>query len=150
MNNRIDKEIADKMLALPDSREQLEMIRELQDLERAVEALGSRFTKASDLIGVPVHIRDAWSMEITDNGAPKTVVVFQVITVDDAEVHHIMQSKTGPRAQIADYFSKFRAVGVERQLLDYQLVESGKDNGQPNRAVIWARAPKSIAAKGKK
>lgn len=130
--------------AMP-AREQLEMLQELQELEADIEGLQEGTTAASKLLDKPLDVIDAWRTEITDKDELKSVVCFRVQLQETGEQHIVMQSATSIREKYANYFGKFKALGMQRVLKDYAFVESDKERAG-NKAIILRRVAKSVGA----
>lgn len=126
---------------VPTSREQLEMLIELNALEKTVESLGEKTTKPTDLAdsGVVFDILDCWFTEIRDGDEMKKVVCFQIQETDTGLNHIVMQGSGSVRDTYANYFGAFKAVGVPKRLANYRYVYSEKTYAAGNKAVILER-----------
>lgn len=134
---------------LPTNREQLEMLIELQNLERTIESIGEKTTKPSDLVdsGVVFDILDAWFTEVRDGDELKQVVCFQLEEVETGINHIVMQSRGSIRDTFANYFGAHKAVGMPKRLANYRMVWTEKTYKAGNPAAVFERVrPQAISA----
>lgn len=126
---------------LPTNREQLEMLIELQNLERTIESIGEKTTKPSDLVesGVVFDILDAWFTEVRDGDEMKQVVCFQLEEVETGINHIVMQTRGSIRDTFANYFGAHKAVGMPKRLANYRMVWTEKTYKAGNPAAIFER-----------
>lgn len=132
----------DQLIALlPQNREQLEMMIELNALEKTIESLGEKTTKPSDLVesGVVFDILDAWFTEIRDKDELKKVVCFQIEEVETGVNHVVMQGAGSVRDHYANYFGANKAYGIPKRLANYRYVWSEKTYTAGNPAAILER-----------
>jgi len=126
---------------LPTNREQLEMLIELNNLERTIESIGEKTTKPSDLVesGVVFDILDGWFTEVRDGDEMKQVVCFQLEEVETGINHIVMQSRGSIRDTYANYFGAHKAVGMPKRLANYRMVWTEKTYKAGNPAAIFER-----------
>jgi len=132
---------------VPQTREQFEMIRELQEAEAALDGLElpKKTSKELAASGEVFDIIDAFSTAITgkdDN--PKTVVVFMCENEVNG-VFAVMKDGNSINLQYAEFFAKFKAIGRPQRRNGYNFIERldlPKKAG--NHPIVLAKAPKTV------
>lgn len=130
---------------VPTNREQLDMIIEMEALQKQIDNLGIKTTKPTLLCdsGIVFDIVDAYDTEIRDGEELKPVVVMELVEQETGIAHIVMQSANSMRQLISRRFGMFKATGASRAALvlrGYRFVESEKYGRAGNMAIVLQKA----------
>lgn len=135
---------------VPTSREQVELVAQLNDLRSTLESGIENLTKPGDLAesGTVFDIVDCFSLDWREGDEVETKIMFQLVERDTGIAHNVMQSNdsAGVRMRYAQYFSVYKAASgqVAPPLENFRFRYTDKVFKAGNRAVILERVKPAL------